>query len=216
MVHLRLWQPHARRSNLCSLRTVLLYEAAMDSKTALTAIGINFEMEAPTLVARAQAGDSSAFEIIYREHCSRVFGICMRMLADRSKAEELTQRIFVRAWVKLNSFRAEGSFSSWLYRLSVNMVIGELRLSQGKDSRTVDLENVTSAEEPRQEPRPDLQLDLERAIATVPPQARVVFVLHDIEGYKHEEIAEAMDVTVGTCKSQLFRARRILREALAK
>ncbi len=187
----------------------------MKSKSATTAVGFSFEADAPGLVARAQAGDSSAFEMIYREHCGRVFGICMRILADRSKAEELTQRIFVRAWIKLNSFRAEGSFSSWLYRLSVNMVIGELQLSQRKDGQTVNLEDVPSAALPRLEPTPNLQLDLERAIASLPPQARVVFVLHDVEGYKHEEIADAMGVTVGTCKSQLFRARQILKEALA-
>ena len=165
-------------------------------------------------MARAQAGDQGAFEKIYREHVGRVFGICLRMLSNLSRAEELTQRIFVRAWMKLNSFRGESSFSSWLYRLSVNMVLNELQSCRRESGRPFDCDGSQIAPEPSVTPSPNRQMDLEKAVASLPPQARIVFVMHDIEGYRHAEIADVLGVAVGTAKAQLFRARRLLREAL--
>ncbi len=186
----------------------------MTIRNALAQTSCPADENAATLVARAQAGDQGAFEQIYRAHVGRVFGICLRMLSDQPRAEELTQRIFVRAWMKLNSFRGESSFSSWLYRLSVNMVLNELQSGRRESGEALDCDGSQIAPDPRATPSPNIQMDLEKAVASLPPQARIVFVMHDIEGYTHEEIADALGIAAGTAKAQLFRARRLLREAL--
>src|SRR5881398_998874 len=147
------------------------------------------QADSSDLIQRAQQGDQAAFEALYRAHVGRVYALCLRLTADRARAEELTQDAFVRAWERLASFRGESAFSSWLYRLTVNVVFLGQRAGQ---------------------------LDLERAIAALPPGAREVFVLHDVEGYRHHEIARLNGIAVGTSKAQLFRARRLLREALSK
>ena len=186
----------------------------MNMRNALEQIPCPSRDDAIELVAHAQAGDQCAFEKLYREHVGCVFGICLRMLCNQSQAEELTQRIFVRAWMKLDSFRGESSFSSWLYRLSVNMVLKDLQ-SRGKESGgPIDRDGFQTVPEPSVTPSPNIQIDLEKAVASLPPQARLVFVMHDIEGYRHAEIADVLGVAVGTTKAQLFRARRLLREAL--
>jgi len=168
--------------------------------------------------ARAAAGDRLAFERLYRAHSTHVFSICVRMSGDRTRAEELTQDVFVRAWQKLPLFRGESAFSTWLHRLAVNVVLNA-RKSEGRErSRTVDGEDEDgewtggSTGAPLHAER----LDLESAIATLPPGARKVFVLHDVEGYKHEEIAEMLGITSGGSKAQLHRARLLLREALTR
>ena len=166
------------------------------------------------LAARALSGDQSAFEKIYREHVGHVYGICLRMLSSESRAEELTQQIFVRAWIRLNSFRGDSRFSSWLYRLSVNTVLDELQSSKAESSKLLHSTDPQNASEPTVIPLPEMYIDLERAVALLPKQARIVLVMHDIEGFKHEEIADVLGVTVGTTKAQLFRARKLLREAL--
>ena len=169
-------------------------------------------------VARAAAGDRGAFERLYREHVTRVFSLCARMVVDRERAEELTQDVFVRAWEKLHLFRGESSFSTWLHRLTVNLVLNA-RKSEGRQ-RTRFEEND---EETGMDARPGVVgmplppgdlLDLEEAIGKLPPGARRVFLLHDVEGYKHEEIADMLGVTSGATKAQLHRARLLLREAL--
>jgi RNA polymerase sigma-70 factor (ECF subfamily) len=168
--------------------------------------------------ARAAAGDRGAFERLYRQHINRVFSLCARMVSDRTRAEELTQDVFVRAWEKLHLFRGESSFSTWLHRLTVNVVLNA-RKSDGRQ-RTRFEEND---EERGMDARPGVVgmplapgdlLDLEDAITRLPPGARRVFVLHDVEGYKHEEIADMLGVTSGATKAQLHRARLLLREAL--
>jgi len=166
------------------------------------------------LISLAQCGSHSAFEEIYRSHLGRVYAICLRILADRAWAEDVAQQVFIRAWTKLNSFRGESSFSSWLYRVAVNLVLGELNSSGRRGSRTTVPEEPPHSLVPCGEAPRNLRLDLEKAISSLPRQARAIFVLHDIEGYKHEEIAEAMGLAVGTCKAQLSRARRLLREVL--
>jgi RNA polymerase sigma-70 factor (ECF subfamily) len=165
------------------------------------------------LIAQAQSGSHAAFEEIYRTHVGRVYAICLRILADRLWAEEAAQKIFVRAWIKLNSFRAESSFATWLYRLSVNLVLGELNASGRRNLQMVQTAAIPDGSSGG-ETAPNLRLDLEKAIATLPRQARAVFVLHDVEGWKHGEIAGAMGIAIGTCKAQLARARRLLREVL--
>lgn len=170
-------------------------------------------------VARAAAGDRSAFERVYREHVNRVFSLCARMAGDRTRAEELTQDVFVRAWEKLTLFRGESSFSTWLHRLTVNVVLNA-RKTEGRQRARIeepgdDDDGIDALPGTIGSPlAPGDLLDLEEAVTKLPPGARRVFVLHDVEGYKHEEIAEMLGVTSGATKAQLHRARLLLREAL--
>ena len=164
-------------------------------------------------VALAASGDRRAFERLYREHADRVFSVCVRMVGDRGTAEELTQDVFVRAWEKLSLFRGESAFSTWLHRLAVNVVLTARKTEGRRSARSVDDEDAIGvAAAPTLAPGD--RMDLEAAIAKLPPGARRVFTLHDVEGYKHEEIAEMLGVTSGATKAQLHRARLLLREAL--
>jgi RNA polymerase sigma-70 factor (ECF subfamily) len=164
------------------------------------------------LVRRAQDGDRSAFERLYREHVGRVYALCLRLAGDPARAEEYTQDTFVLAWRKLGSFRGDAAFSSWLHRIAVNTVIQAGR-SEGRRRSRIARSDDGATPEPAGA-TPGLRIDLERAIAALPPGARSVFVLHDIQGYRHAEIAELTGLAVGTLKAQLHRARRLLRERL--
>jgi len=174
------------------------------------------------LIEAAQEGDVRAFERLYRLYVGRVYALCVRMAANAVEAEELAQEAFVRAWEKLNLFRGDSAFSTWLYRLAINVVVTRYR----KELRRMDRENAAAAPELRGErgcfgPRgrssdPGLRLDLDAAITALPAGARAVFVLHDVEGYRHEEIAEMTGIAVGTSKAHLHKARRLLREAMAQ
>lgn len=168
------------------------------------------------LVARAQAGDQAAFRDLYRQHAGRVYGLCLRLTGDAGDAEERTQDVFVRLWDKLRSFRGESAFSSWLHRLAVNVVLNERRTTSRREQRVTPAEDPGSLEKNRGNPTEGLSIDLERAIAELPDGAREVFVLYDIEGYAHAEIAELVGIAEGTSKAQLFRARRLLREKLER
>lgn len=170
-----------------------------------------------TDVERAARGDRQAFERLYRLHVDRIYSLCTRMVGDRTRAEELTQDAFVRAWEKLAQFRGESAFGTWLHRLAVNVVLND-RQTEGRrrgrqDDSVEDVDTVAHGSV-RAEVPPGLSIDLERAIAGLPPGARKVFVLHDVEGYTHDEIGELLGVTAGGCKAQLHRARLLLREAL--
>ena len=170
-------------------------------------------------VALAASGDRRAFERIYRLHVDRVFSICCRMVGDRAKAEELTQDVFVRCWDKLGTFRGQSAFSTWLHRLAVNVVLNE-RQAEGRrrdrhDEGVEDMDALSTADV-RPLPVPGMSLDLEAAIAALPAGARKVFVLHDVEGYTHEEIGTMLGVTAGGCKAQLHRARLLLRRMLTR
>ena len=170
------------------------------------------------LVARAQAGDQTAFRDLYRQHAGRVYALCLRLTGDGREAEERTQDVFVRLWDKLRSFRGESAFSSWLHRLAVNVVLNERRTTGRREKRVMPAEapdEVVGAHGSSHE-RPILSIDLERAIAELPDGAREVFVLFDIEGYGHGEIAALTGIAEGTSKAQLFRARRLLREKLER
>ena len=166
------------------------------------------------LIRRAQQGDRAAFEALYHAHVGRVYALCLRLTADAVQAEERTQDAFVRAWERLATFRGESAFSSWLYRLTVNEVLLGRRAERRREQRIVTTDDPAALERPRRGGGPEMGLDLERAVTALPPGAREVFVLHDVEGYRHEEIAELTGIAVGTSKAQLFRARRLLREAL--
>jgi RNA polymerase sigma-70 factor (ECF subfamily) len=168
----------------------------------------------PEDVRLAAGGDRRAFERLYSAHVDRIHTLCVRMCADRAMAEELTQDVFVRAWDKLGLFRGESAFGTWLHRMAVNVVLNHRKVAGRERSRSAadDAVEVVAS-------RP-LQLgdrmDLEQAVAQLPPGARRVFLLHDVEGYKHEEIAEMLGVTSGGTKAQLHRARMLLREALQR
>lgn len=167
-------------------------------------------------VRLAQTGDEAAFERLYRANAGRVHALCLRLVADGAWAEELVQDVFVRAWERLSTFRGESAFSSWLHRLTVNLVFATRRASgrRGRHEMTTgDLEDLGAA---GHEVPPGLRMDLEGAIAALPKGARAVLVLYDIEGYGHEEIAHMTGIAAGTSKAQLHRARRLLREALER
>jgi len=170
----------------------------------------------PELVRRAAEGGVDAYETLYRRHVGRVYALCLRMARDRSEAEELTQQTFVRLWERLPSFAGRSSFTTWLHRVTVNVVIEEMRRrGRWRERFSSDDEAAARAPAPARFSEGG-DLDLERAIGTLSPQARLVFVLHDIEGHKHREIAELTGLAVGTCKAHLHRARRLLREALSQ
>jgi RNA polymerase sigma-70 factor (ECF subfamily) len=166
------------------------------------------------LVSRAQAGDMAAFEELYRRNVGRVYALCMRMAGDASLAEELAQDVFVRAWERLGTFRGESAFSSWLHPLTVNVALSERRARRRRVARVMTTDDLTPFEKPTRTSGPEAGLDLEKALAALPPGARSVFLLHDVEGYRHQEIAEMTGVAEGTSKAQLHRARRMMREAL--
>jgi len=168
----------------------------------------------PDLVARAREGDFGAFEEIYRKHVGRVHGLCLRMTANADRAEELTQEAFTRAWLKLSTFRGDCAFPAWLHRVTVNVVIGDGRSRKRRWSREQPMGDVEELRRPSREKVSGLGMDLDRAIAGLPARARRVFVLHDVEGYKHQEIGRMLEIATGTSKAQLHRARKLLREAL--
>ena len=164
-------------------------------------------------VALAATGDVSAFERVYRTHLPRVHSLVRRMTGGRD-ADEVTQDVFVRVWQKLGTFRGDSAFSTWLHRLAVNVVIERRRSfaiqreRMSDDPTALDLLTVAPA-------RADLTVDFEQAIEQLPPGAREIFVLHDVEGYKHREIAAMLDIATGTSKRQLHRARMLMRQHLS-
>lgn len=179
-----------------------------------------FVMSTPPLtddVALAARGDRRAFERLYRAHVDKVFTLCTRMVGERARAEELTQDVFVRVWEKLGTFRGESAFGTWLHRMAVNVVLNDRQAEKRRRERLDDgIEDMDALPlgGVRPLPVPGLSIDLEAAIATLPPGARKVFVLHDVEGYTHEEIAGMFGITAGGSKAQLHRARMLLREQL--
>ena len=191
------------------------YEVAGDKGQVITEGESDPRAQERALVARAQAGDLEAFEALYRAHVGRVYAVCYRMAGDATLAEELAQDVFVRAWQRLGSFRGESAFSSWLHPLTVNVALSERRSRRRRTSRFMSTDDPAAYERPETRPGgPEEGFDLDRALATLPPGARSVFVLHDVEGYKHEEIGEMLGVSPGTSKSQLHRARQTLRGLL--
>jgi RNA polymerase sigma-70 factor (ECF subfamily) len=162
-------------------------------------------------VARATAGDAAAFERIYRRHVPRVHGMSRRMLSGE-EADDVTQEVFIRAWEKLSLFRGDAAFGTWLYRLAVNVILGKRQSHANYRNRFGGDPDVIPL--PARRERPDLRVDVEAAIETLPAGAREIFLLHDVEGYTHEEIADLLHVSAGTSKSQLHRARMSLRQYL--
>ena len=167
-------------------------------------------------VDQARTGDQLAFEKLYRSHCDRIYGLCWRMCGgDRALAEDMVQEAFVRAWNKLELFRGESKFGTWLHRLTVNVVLSDRRIRvkrlQREQEFSDDIERVQVGD---RDVFAGLRKDLEAAIAGLPERARSVLVLYDIEGYQHKEIAEMTGMAVGSSKAQLHRARKLVQEAL--
>jgi RNA polymerase sigma-70 factor, ECF subfamily len=181
------------------------------------------ELPEAEAIRLAQQGDSAAFERIYRLHSRRVYSLCLRMVGNTTEAEDLTQEAFLQLFRKISTFRGESAFSTWLHRLAVNVVLMKLRKKSGTET---SLEEVTEPDEESGGPRrdfgtPDLRLvgsidrvNLQRAVDRLPPGYKSVFVLHDVQGYEHNEIAEIMGCSIGNSKSQLHKARMRLRELL--
>ncbi|MEP6633981.1 MAG: sigma-70 family RNA polymerase sigma factor [Luteimonas sp.] len=175
--------------------------------------------DADNALARlASGGDAKAFEALYRRHIGRVLGVIGRLVGGAgARAEDLAQEAFVRAWQALPSYRFESAFGTWLYRLAVNTALMELRSRRGQplldagDDAFDDIGTPDSAGHVTA-----LSHDLARAVSALPMRARAVLVLHDVEGWKHEEIAEALDMAIGTSKAQLHRSRKLLRTRLGE
>lgn len=170
------------------------------------------------LAQKSAAGDADAFEQIYRRHFRRVFALCMRMLGDPTRAEDMTQEVFVQLFNKIGSFRGESAFTTWLHRMTVNLVLMYFRKASTRSELLTDegetpIQIVRGTENPETMPVVD-RIALERAVQQLPPGYRSVFVLHDVEGYEHEEISKMMGISAGTSKSQLHKARLKLRHLL--
>lgn len=173
------------------------------------------------LIERAKLGDAQAFQALYDKHKRRVYSLCLRMTANTAEAEDLTQEAFLQLYRKIGTFRGESAFSTWLHRLSVNVVLMQLRR---KSLPVVSLEETTQGEEDT--PKRDFgaedlalagsidRLQLQKAVDDLPPGYRTIFVLHDVEGYEHNEIATIVGCSIGNSKSQLHKARMKLRDLL--
>lgn len=168
-------------------------------------------------VIRARDGDPEAFGRLYDAHAPRIQAVCLRLSGDPARAADLLQDVFVRAWERLSSFRGESSFATWLHRLAVNVVLQAARGDHRRVRRVAlgDDLSPSGIDGPARAVEPGLRLDLEQAVAALPAVPREVFVLHDVEGFQHDEIAALLDIPIGTSRSHLFRARRLLREALS-
>lgn len=178
------------------------------------AVGALESLETAVLVERSQAGESRAFEALYRRLVGRIYALCLRMARDAQRAEELTQDVFVRAWERLGSFRGESQFTTWLHRLAVNVVLQDGRSKGRRESREELSADPGEYLRRVKEEFPGTRMDLERAIASLPEGARKVLVLRDIYGYKYDEIATMQKVALGTVKAQIHRARKMVREKL--
>lgn len=162
--------------------------------------------------ALAARGDTRAFERLYRQHVARVHGLARRMMGD-DQAAELTQEVFVRAWEKLWTFRGEAAFGTWLHRVAINVILARRSARSLEQSRVREGLDILDTI-PARRGNPDLRMDFDAALVRLPDGARQIFVLHDMEGYKHDEIATLLGITSGTSKAQLHRARMLLRRHL--
>ena len=178
------------------------------------------------LVAAARGGDMAAFERLYRTHCSRVFGLCLRMTRRRDVAEDCVQQTFIRAWRSLDAFEGRSAFGTWLHRIAVNEVLMHQRNRSTRPELDARTERSAAGEDRAYEYEELAQphgsnerdagevMDVERALATLPAGSRHVVILQAVYGYSHEEVADMLGVAVGTCKAQLHRGRKMLRERL--
>jgi RNA polymerase sigma-70 factor (ECF subfamily) len=178
-------------------------------------------------IRRAQAGDAEGFERLYRLHNRRVYTLCLRMMKDNaSEAEDLTQEAFLRMFRKIGSFRAESAFSTWLHRITVNIVL--MRLRKKTVAEMISLEETNDPDDEKDGPRKEIgvvdprlsglidRVNLQRAVNQLPSGYRSIYVMHDVDGYEHNEIAAILGCSIGNSKSQLHKARLSIRESLLK
>lgn len=191
-----------------------MHERAMDRMHRVTNLAGATESSAE-LVTRACRGEVGAFEDLYRQHVGRVYALCLRMTGHPESAEDMTQDTFVNAWRSLPGYEGRSSFSTWLHRIAVNAVLAKRRSPQGRNETSMTDDSGAQmdfeADATMDEATP---IDIERAIAALPPGARDIVVLHGIYGYSHEEAAGMLGVAVGTCKAQLHRARHLMRSRM--
>lgn len=182
------------------------------------AVSLNLIVKNPDedikLVEQAIEGSRDAFKELFMKNVLRIHSLCLRISADSYIAEELTQEVFIKAWEKLKTFQFESKFSTWLHSIAVNEFLMHLRSEKRHSERIEEFGKEKKIEDTGK--RHEEKIDLEKAIAKLPEQARTVLVLHDIEGYKHNEISKMMNIQAGTSKAHLHRARKILREELSK
>ena len=181
---------------------------------AVTELARDARSDESACVTRARNGDVAAFEGLYRDHVGRVYALCLRMTAHPATAEDLTQDTFVNAWRSLPGYEGRSRFSTWLHRIAVNAVLAERRAPLGRNEVSMTDDEGEAMEFADQQMDEATPIDLERAIAALPPGARDIMVLHGIYGYSHEEAAGMLDIAVGTCKAQLHRARQLMRTRL--
>ncbi len=190
----------------------LLTATGNDYSQSMASATTNIVAEEDVLIRRAQRSDARAFEALYRVHVDKVYGLCLRMTGNVSEAEDCTQEAFIQAWNKLDRFRGDSAFSTWLHRIAVNAVLGRIRKSKREqdriqavaDTRPAALETGDSGE----------LRDLAAAVDRLPEGARHVFVLHAVYGYSHDEAATMLGIATGTSKAQLHRARKLLAQQL--
>ena len=170
-------------------------------------------------IQKAASGDRLVFRSLFENNVSRVYSLCLRMSAgDVLLSEEITQDVFVKAWENLSGFRGDSSFPTWLHRIAVNEFLMRKRSQKRMMQKVVMTDDLSKFEGRHDDGNRinGINIDLEKAISSLPEQARIVFVLHDVNGYKHEEIANMIDIEIGTSKAHLHRARKLLREELSK
>ncbi len=165
------------------------------------------------LVTRARTGDRAAFDALYAACVERVYAVCLRLCAEPATAERLTQDTFVQAWRRLGSFRGEAAFTTWVHRIAVNVVLNDGRTERRRAARLAVVSDPAAGSAGTSDGL-EARMDLARAVAALPRGARAVLVLHDVEGYRHEEIARMLGIAPGTAKAQLHRARMLLRKVL--
>lgn len=162
------------------------------------------------LIDAATAGDRGAYQQIYQQHIGQVYALCFRLTGDRDQAEEAAQEVFIQVWQKLQNFKGDSKFSTWLHSVTSNVTISYLRKQKGWWQRMLNIEDSPAMDMPSE--GLNQEIDLDEYIVRLPERARIVFVLHAIEGYRHEEIAERMNIAVGSCKAQFHRAKQLMKE----
>ncbi len=202
-----------KHAEIYQLETLNFAEAPLLGAVA-TVVTEQKAVDEQVWVERAQASDSRAFEALYRAHIGKIYALCLRMTGNPSEAEDCTQDAFIQAWNKLDKFRGESSFGTWMHKVAVNTVLGRMR----KNRREQDRMRLVSESAQHNEAIGDTgeMQDLEQAISELPSGARHVFVLQAVYGYSHEETGEMLGIAAGTSKAQLHRARRLLAQQLEK
>lgn len=192
--------------------TALLTAEASDYSRLMAATSTDAYAEERALIKRAQRSDARAFESLYRLHIDKVYGICLRMTGNVSEAEDCAQEAFIQAWNKMQKFRGDSAFSTWLHRIAVNAVLGRMRKSKREQDRIMAVTETTT---PALATGDSGELrDLSEAVDRLPEGARNVFVLHAVYGYTHDEAGEMLGIAAGTSKAQLHRAKRLLAQQL--